>query len=342
MRPGSSTRKRARSSRSCQRARSRRSYQDVFGHTIVELAEKNPKIVGITPAMPSGSSLNIMMKAMPDRAFDVGIAEQHAVTFSAGMATQGLVPFCNIYSSFMQRAYDQVVHDVALQKLHVIFCLDRGGLAGADGPTHHGAFDIAYFRCIPNMIVSAPMNEEELRNLMYTAQLRDCGPFSIRYPRGEGVMTEWKTPFKEIIIGTGRKVRTGNDIAVLTIGHIGNIAAKGIETLQAEGYSIAHYDMRFAKPIDEMLLHEVFGKFKHVITVEDGCIQGGMGSAVLEFMADHGYNAQVKRLGIPDKWIEHGSQKELYAECGFDEVALIAAVKEMLPVKGEKKVSATA
>jgi len=306
-------------------------YQDVFGHTIVELAEKNPKIVGVTPAMPSGCSLNIMMKAMPDRAFDVGIAEQHAVTFSAGMATQGLIPFCNIYSSFMQRAYDQVVHDVALQKLHVVLCLDRGGLAGADGPTHHGAFDIAYFRCIPNMIVSAPMNEEELRNLMYTAQLRDNGPFSIRYPRGEGVMTEWKTPFREITIGTGRKLRSGNDIAVLSIGHIGNIAAKGIDALQAEGYSVAHYDMRFAKPIDEILLHEVFGKFKHVITIEDGCIMGGMGSAVLEFMADNGYQAHVKRLGIPDHFIEHGTQKELYAECGFDDVALVAAVKEMLP-----------
>ncbi len=317
-------------------------YQDVFGHTIVELAEKNERIVGITPAMPTGSSLNIMMKAMPDRAFDVGIAEQHAVTFSAGLATQGMVPFCNIYSSFMQRGYDQVVHDVALQNLHVVFCLDRGGLAGADGPTHHGAFDIAYLRCIPNMIVSAPMNEEELRNLMYTAQLRDRGPFSIRYPRGEGVMTEWKTPFKELPIGKGRRVRTGNDLAVLTIGHIGNIAAKGIDALQAQGFSIAHYDLRFAKPIDEMLLHEVFSKFKHVITVEDGCIQGGMGSAVLEFMADHGYFAQVKRLGIPDRWIEHGSQKELYAECGFDDVALIAAVKEMLPAKGEKKVTASA
>ncbi|HMW95791.1 MAG TPA: transketolase C-terminal domain-containing protein [Flavobacteriales bacterium] len=317
-------------------------YQDVFGHTIVELAEKNDRIVGITPAMPTGCSLNIMMKAMPDRAFDVGIAEQHAVTFSAGLATQGMVPFCNIYSSFMQRAYDQVVHDVALQNLHVVFCLDRGGLAGADGPTHHGAFDIAYFRCIPNMIVSAPMNEEELRNLMYTAQLKDQGPFSIRYPRGEGVMTEWKTPFKEIPIGTGRRVRTGNDLAVLSIGHIGNIAAKGIDALQAEGYSIAHYDMRFAKPIDEMLLHEVFGKFKYVITIEDGCIQGGMGSAVLEFMADHGYSAHVKRLGIPDKWIEHGSQKELYAECGFDEVALVAAVKEMMPQKGVKKSIASA
>jgi 1-deoxy-D-xylulose-5-phosphate synthase len=317
-------------------------YQDVFGHTIVELAEKNPKIVGVTPAMPSGCSLNIMMKAMPDRAFDVGIAEQHAVTFSAGMATQGLIPFCNIYSSFMQRAYDQVVHDVALQKLHVVLCLDRGGLAGADGPTHHGAFDIAYFRCIPNMIVSAPMNEEELRNLMYTAQLRDNGPFSIRYPRGEGVMTEWKTPFREITIGTGRKLRSGNDIAVLSIGHIGNIAAKGIDALQAEGYSVAHYDMRFAKPIDEILLHEVFGKFKHVITDRGWLHHGGMGSAVLEFMADNGYQAQVKRLGIPDHFIEHGTQKELYAECGFDDVALIAAVKEMLPAKGARSVGVSA
>ena len=317
-------------------------YQDVFGHSIVELAEKNPKIVGVTPAMPSGCSLNIMMKAMPDRAFDVGIAEQHAVTFSAGMATQGMVPFCNIYSSFMQRAYDQVVHDVALQKLNVVFCLDRGGLAGADGPTHHGNFDIAYFRCIPNMVVSAPMNEEELRDLMYTAQLPNQGPFSIRYPRGEGVMTEWKTPFKEIKVGTGRKLRSGRDIAVLSIGHIGNIAAKGIETLEREGYSVAHYDMRFAKPIDEMLLHEVFGAFKHVVTIEDGCIMGGMGSAVLEFMADHGYHAQVKRLGIPDRWIEHGSQNELYAECHFDDVALVAAVKEMLPAKGVKRLTTTA
>jgi len=313
-------------------------YQDVFGHTIVELAEKNPRIVGITPAMPTGSSLNIMMKAMPDRAFDVGIAEQHAVTFSAGLATQGMVPFCNIYSSFMQRAYDQVVHDVALQKLHVVFCLDRGGLAGADGPTHHGAFDLAYFRCIPNMIVSAPMNEEELRNLMYTAQLKDHGPFSIRYPRGEGVMLDWKTPFKEIKVGTGRKLRSGDDLAVLSIGHIGNVAAKGIDALNAEGHSVAHYDMRFAKPLDELLLHEVFAKFKHVITVEDGCVQGGMGSAVLEFMADHGYHAQVERLGIPDRWIEHGTQPELYAECHYDDAALIAAVREMLPAKGHSRI----
>jgi 1-deoxy-D-xylulose-5-phosphate synthase len=232
-------------------------YQDVFGHSIVELAEKNDKIVGVTPAMPSGCSLNIMMKAMPDRAFDVGIAEQHAVTFSAGMAAQGLIPFCNIYSSFMQRAYDQVIHDVALQKLPVVFCLDRGGLVGADGPTHHGAYDLAYFRCIPNMIVSAPMNEEELRNLMYTAQGENNGPISIRYPRGTGVMTEWKTPFKKIKIGTGRRVKNGEDVAVLSIGHIGNYAVKACEQLSSEGIEIAHYDMRFVKPIDEILLHEV-------------------------------------------------------------------------------------
>ncbi len=312
-------------------------YQDVFGHSIVELAEKNPKIVGVTPAMPSGCSLNIMMKAMPDRAFDVGIAEQHAVTFSAGMATQGMVPFCNIYSSFMQRAYDQVVHDVALQNLNVVFCLDRGGLAGADGPTHHGNFDFAYFRCIPNMVVSAPMNEEELRDLMYTAQLPDQGPFSIRYPRGEGVMTEWKTPFKAIKVGTGRKLRSGTDIAVLSIGHIGNLAAKGIDALEAEGYSVAHYDMRFVKPIDELLLHEVFSKFKHVVTVEDHGLHGGMGSAVLEFMGDHGYAAQVKRLAIPDKFIEHGTQPELYRECGIDDVSVVEAVKELLGEKGVKK-----
>ncbi len=312
-------------------------YQDVFGHTIVELAEKNEKIVGITPAMPSGCSLNIMMKAMPDRAFDVGIAEQHAVTFSAGLATQGLVPFCNIYSSFMQRAYDQVVHDVALQNLNVVFCLDRGGLAGADGPTHHGAFDIPYFRCIPNMVVSAPMNEAELRDLMYTAQLPNQGPFSIRYPRGEGVMTEWKTPFKEINIGTGRKIKNGEDIAILSIGHPGNLVVKATDLLESKGISAAHYDMRFAKPIDEVLLHEVFSKFDKVITVEDGTIVGGMGSAVVEFMAEHGYSAKVIRLGIPDKWIEHGTQKELYAECGFDPEAIAKTAEELASVARMRK-----
>lgn len=311
-------------------------YQDVFGYTIIELAEKNEKIVGITPAMPTGCSLKYMMEAMPDRAFDVGIAEQHAVTFSAGLATQGMMPFCNIYSSFMQRAYDQVVHDVALQNLHVIFCLDRAGFAGADGPTHHGTYDIAYFRCIPNMIVSAPMNESELRNLMYTAQLRDCGPFSIRYPRGQGVMTDWRTPFEEIKIGTGRRVRNGSDIAFLSIGHPGNFAVKAAEDLHKEGISAAVYDMRFAKPIDEVLLHEVFAKFDKVITVEDGCIQGGMGSAVLEFMADHGYQANVKRLGITDKWYEHGSQSELYAEAGFDAEAIAATAHRMIGEKQRK------
>jgi 1-deoxy-D-xylulose-5-phosphate synthase len=309
-------------------------YQDVFGHTMVELAEQNPKVMGITPAMPSGCSLNIMMKAMPDRAFDVGIAEQHAVTFSAGLATQGLVPFCNIYSSFMQRAYDQVVHDVALQNLHVVFCLDRGGLAGADGPTHHGAFDLAYFRCIPNMVVSAPMNEEELRNLMYTAQLeKNAGPFSIRYPRGNGVMLDWRKPFTEIEIGKGRKIKSGNDIAILSIGTAGNLVTKAIEKLSSENISAAHYDMRFVKPIDEALLHEVFKTHNKIITIEDGCIVGGMGSAVLEFMGDHGYAAKVKRMGMPDKFIEHGEQKELYTECGFNIEDIYDSAKAMMSEK---------
>lgn len=309
-------------------------YQDVFGHTLVELAEKNLKIVGITPAMPSGSSLNIMMKVMPDRAFDVGIAEQHAVTFSAGLATQGLVPFCNIYSSFMQRAYDQVIHDVAIQKLKVIFCLDRGGVAGADGPTHHGAYDLAYFRCIPNMIVSAPMNEEELRNLMYTAQLDEVKlPFSIRYPRGNGAMPEWRTPFKKIDVGTGRKIKDGENLAILTIGTVGNFAAAACAELKKHSIDAAHYDMRFVKPLDEELLHDVFSKYEKIITVEDGCIMGGMGSAVLEFMAENNYSAQVKRLGIPDRVIEHGEQKELYAECEYDANAIVNTVIEMLGVK---------
>ena len=300
-------------------------YQDVFGHTIIELAEKNEKIAGVTPAMPTGSSLKYMMEAMPDRAYDVGIAEQHAVTFSAGLATQGLVPFCNIYSSFMQRAYDQVIHDVALQNLNVVFCLDRAGVAGADGPTHHGAYDIAYMRCVPNMIVSAPMNEQELRNLMYTAQLDDMGPFTIRYPRGQGVMPNWRGEFEAVEIGKGRKLSSGTDVAVLSIGHIGNYAVKAVEELSKKGVSAAHYDMRFAKPIDEELLHEVFRSFDKVITVEDGTILGGMGSAVTEFMADHGYAARVVRLGIPDRYIEHGSQDQLYAECHYDTAAIVEA-----------------
>lgn len=318
-------------------------YQDVFGHTIIELAEKNEKIVGVTPAMPSGCSLKFMMEAMPERAFDVGIAEQHAVTFSAGMATQGLVPFCNIYSSFMQRAFDQVVHDVALQKLHVVLCLDRGGLVGADGPTHHGAYDIAYMRCIPNMIVASPMNESELRNLMYTAQNENHGVFSIRYPRGNGVLVDWKTPMKLIKVGTGRKVRNGEDVAFLTIGPIGNYAEKACAELESQGVSAALYDMRFAKPLDELLLHEVFGKFKHVITVEDGCIQGGMGSAVLEFMADHGYSAQVKRLGVPDEFIEHGTQDELYHECGYDVEGMVKTALEMTEqIRSARRLSSNA
>jgi 1-deoxy-D-xylulose-5-phosphate synthase len=304
-------------------------YQDVFGHTIIELAEQNPKIMGITPAMPSGSSLNLMMKAMPNRAFDVGIAEQHAVTFSAGLATQGLIPFCNIYSSFMQRAYDQVIHDVAIQKLNVIFCLDRAGIAGADGPTHHGAYDLAYMRCIPNMIVSAPMNEEELRNLMYTAQQDDMGPFSIRYPRGNGVMVDWQRPFKLITVGKGRKICDGEEVAILSIGTIGNEAVKAVAELNIEGYNPAHYDLRFVKPLDEAMLHEVFKKFGKVITVEDGCVEGGAGSAVLEFMADHNYHAEIVRLGIPDTIVEHGEQHELWAECGYDAAAIAQQVRNM-------------
>ncbi|PJJ83989.1 1-deoxy-D-xylulose-5-phosphate synthase [Mucilaginibacter auburnensis] len=304
-------------------------YQDVFGHSIIELAEQNPKIMGITPAMPSGCSLNLMMKAMPDRAFDVGIAEQHAVTFSAGLATQGLVPFCNIYSSFMQRAYDQVVHDVAIQNLNVVFCLDRAGIAGADGATHHGAYDLAFMRCIPNMAVSSPMNEEELRNLMYTAQQENMGPFVIRYPRGNGVMVDWQRPFKAIPVGKGRIICEGEEVVILTIGAIGNEAVKAINVLNTEGYFPAHYDMRFAKPIDEALLHEVFKKFDKVVTVEDGCIEGGMGSAVLEFMADNNYKAQVVRLGIPDKFIEHGEQPELWAECGYDAASIVISVKTL-------------
>ncbi len=303
-------------------------YQDVFGLSIVELAEQDPTIMGITPAMPSGSSLNIMMKAMPDRAIDVGIAEQHAVTFSAGLATQGITAFCNIYSSFMQRAYDQVMHDVCLQKLPVIFCLDRAGLAGADGPTHHGAFDIAYMRCLPNMVISTPMNESELRNLMYTATLYKNGPFTIRYPRGEGVMPNWKTPFELIPVGKGRLIHKGNNIAILSIGHVGNFALDAINELQKEGVNPSLYDMRFAKPLDESLLHHIFTSYDKVVTIEDGCLNGGFGSAVLEFMSDNGYNLPVKRLGIPDRYIEHGEQAELYEECGYDTQAIIKIVQE--------------
>ncbi|WP_066837877.1 1-deoxy-D-xylulose-5-phosphate synthase [Rufibacter ruber] len=307
-------------------------YQDVFGHTLLEMAEQNPKIFGVTPAMPSGSSMNIMMKAMPDRALDVGIAEQHAVTFSAGLATQGLVPFCNIYSSFMQRAYDQVVHDVCLQNLHVVFTLDRAGFAGADGQTHHGNYDIAYMRCVPNMVVSSPMNEQELRNLMYTASQDGMGPFTIRYPRGEGVMPEWRTPLELIEVGKGRTVQEGEEVAILTIGHIGNYAVEVCKNLKLDGLRPGHYDMRFAKPLDEQLLHHIFQKYDKVVTVEDGCLQGGFGSAVLEFMVDHGYHAHVKRLGIPDTIVEHGSQLELHRLCGFDPDAIERTVRELIDV----------
>ncbi len=306
-------------------------YQDVFGHTIIELAKQNKKIFGVTPAMPSGCSLKFMMDEMPDRAVDVGICEQHAVTLSAGMATQGMKVFCNIYSSFMQRAYDMVVHDVAIQNLPVIFCLDRAGLVGEDGPTHHGCYDIAYMRCIPNMIVSAPMNESELRNLMYTAQLDSTtNPFSIRYPRGEGVMPEWRTPMKEIKIGTGRKINDGEGLAVLSFGHPGNSAAEAIRDVKREGLNPAHYDMRFVKPLDENMLHEVFTKFNKIITVEDGTVKGGFGSAVLEFMNENGYHADVKIMGIPDRLVEHGTLKQLYVEVGIDANHIAANIRAML------------
>ncbi len=309
-------------------------YQDVFGHTIIELAEQNEKIMGITPAMPSGSSLKYMMEKMPDRAFDVGICEQHAVTLSAGLATQGMRVFCNIYSSFMQRAYDMVVHDVAIQKLPVIFCLDRAGLVGEDGPTHHGCYDIAYMRCIPNMIVSAPMNEKELRNLMYTAQLeKNKLPFVIRYPRGEGVMPEWKTPFEEIEIGKGRKVKDGEGLAVLSFGHPGNFVSAALRELQAEGLNPAHYDMRFAKPLDEALLHELCGRFEKFITVEDGTIQGGFGSAVLEFMSRYNYKTDLHIMGIPDRLVEHGTPKQLYEEIGLDAPAIAQQIRVMFKKK---------
>ena len=312
-------------------------YQDVFGHTIIELAEQNEKIFGITPAMPSGSSLKYMMAKMPNRAFDVGIAEQHAVTVSAGMATQGLKVFCNVYSTFMQRAYDMVVHDVATQKLPVIFCLDRAGLVGDDGPTHHGCYDIAYMRCIPNLIVSAPMNEMELRNLMYTAQLDEMQlPIVIRYPRGEGINADLqkdtmaqKYPFQKIQIGKGQKLKDGKDIAILSFGHPGNFAATAIRDVRTEGINPAHYDMRFAKPIDEEMLHEVFTNYNKIITVEDGTVVGGFGSAVLEFMNAHGYKADVKIVGIPDRLVEHGTPKQLYEEIGIDANGIAETLREM-------------
>lgn len=306
-------------------------FQDVFGKTLLELAKKNDKIVGVTPAMPSGCSMNILMREMPRRAFDVGIAEGHAVTFSGGMAKDGLLPFCNIYSTFMQRAYDNVIHDVAIQNLNVVLCLDRAGLVGEDGATHHGMFDMAYLRPIPNLTIAAPYDEHELRRLMFTAQLPDKGPFAIRYPRGRGYLTDWCCPLEEVEVGKGRKLKDGTDLAVITIGTIGHEAAAAIARAEAEkGCSLAHYDLRFLKPLDEAMLHEVGAHFQHVLTIEDGVLMGGMGSAVLEFMADNGYKPNVKRLGIADAFVQHGSVKELRALCGIDENAIYQAITQIL------------
>ena len=305
-------------------------YQDVFGHTLLELAEQNPKIVGVTPAMPSGCSMNIMMKEMPERTFDVGIAEGHAVTFSGGMAKDGLLPFCNIYSAFAQRTFDNIIHDVALLNLNVVFCFDRAGLVGEDGATHHGAFDLVALRPIPNLTICSPLDEHELRRLMYTAQLPDKGPFVIRYPRGGGELPDWRCPFEEIKVGTGRKLHDGSDVAVLSIGPIGNNVTRAIEQLkfENEGISVAHYDMRFLKPIDESILEEVGRNFKRVITVENGVIRGGLGSAVLEWMNDHGYTPRVQRLGLPDSFVEHGTVKELMHIVGIDEEGIKKAILE--------------
>jgi 1-deoxy-D-xylulose-5-phosphate synthase len=304
-------------------------YQDVFGHTIVELAEKNNKILGITPAMPTGCSLNIMMDKMPNRAFDVGIAEQHAVTFAAGLAAQGMMPFCNIYSSFMQRAYDQVIHDVALQKLPVVFCLDRGGLVGEDGATHHGVFDYAYFRPIPNLTIASPLDEHELRNMMYTAQLDGKGPFVIRYPRGGGVHVDWKKPFKEIEIGKGRCLKIGHNIALLSIGHIGNAAMQAAVIAENLGINVGVYDMRFVKPLDESLIHEVAKTYSHIITIENGVLKGGFGSAVVEYIADNKLPVEVYRMGIPDSFITHGSLRELHKDCRIDTEAIVDKICEI-------------
>lgn len=305
-------------------------FQDVFGETLIELAKKNPKIVGVTPAMPTGCSMIKLMKEMPDRAFDVGIAEGHAATFSGGMAKEGLQPFCNVYSSFMQRAYDNVIHDIAILRLPVVLCLDRAGLVGEDGPTHHGVFDLAYFRPIPNLTISSPMDERELRRLMYTAQLPGKGPFVIRYPRGRGVLLDWKCPLEEVPVGKGRKLKEGNDLAVITLGPIGNVAARAIKRAEENSdLSIAHYDLRFLKPLDKGLLHEVGRKFSRIITIEDGVRKGGMGSAVLEFMADHDYTPHIQRIGVPDAFIEHGTIQELHHLCGMDEEGIYNVI---LPV----------
>jgi len=300
-------------------------YQDVFGETIVELAEKNNKIVGITPAMLTGSSLNLMLKVFPDRTFDVGIAEQHAVTLSAGMATQGIIPFCNIYSTFLQRSYDQIIHDVALQNLPVIFCLDRAGLVGEDGATHHGVFDLAYLRCIPNMIIFAPRNEVELRNIMYTAQLGLKNPIAIRYPRGKGVLIDWRQPFSKIEIGTGVCLKEGNNVAVLSIGSISKNVTEAIESQEEP---VAHYDMRFVKPLDEKLLHSIFSSFDKIITVEDGTIKGGFGSAVLEFSSENSYSKRIKIMGVPDQFIHHGTVSELQKQAKIDSNSILEELKK--------------
>ena len=305
-------------------------YQDVFGHTLVELAEKDKRIVGITPAMPTGCSMTYLMKAFPERAFDVGIAEGHAVTFSAGLAKEGMIPFCNIYSSFMQRAYDMVIHDVALQKLHMVLCLDRAGLVGEDGPTHHGVFDLAYLRPVPNLIIASPLNEWDLRNLMYTAYSAKEGTFVIRYPRGKGEKADWHNEMEILPVGKGRMLKEGTDVAVLTLGPVGNEALKAIAQAEKEGVSAALYDMIYLKPIDEELLHEVGRKFKRIVTIENGVIKGGLGSAVLEFMADNGYTPRVKRIGVPDRFIEHGSVPELFRLCGMDSDSIAEVLKEMV------------
>ena len=307
-------------------------YQDVFGQTLLDLAEVNKNIVGVTPAMPTGCSMNIMMQKMPDRVFDVGIAEAHAVTFSAGMAKEGLMPFCNIYSSFMQRAYDQIIHDVALQNLNMVLCLDRAGLVGADGPTHHGAFDMAYLRCIPNLTIASPLNELELRNLMFTAQLEGKGTFVLRYPRGAGEGVVWKdVPMQEIPVGKGQVLKEGSKVAVLTIGPIGNTVMKAVESLGADASEVGVYDMRFLKPLDTELLDEIFKKYKSIVTVEDGSLRGGFGSAVLEYMADSGVALPVKRIGIPDNFIEHGSPAELYHMLGMDSQGIAGVLKLLTP-----------
>lgn len=305
-------------------------YQEVFGHTLLELARQNPDIVGVTPAMPTGCSMSIMMKEMPGRVFDVGIAEGHAVTFSAGMAKEGLMPFCNIYSSFAQRAYDNIIHDMALLGLPMVLCLDRAGLVGEDGPTHHGAFDLAALRPVPHLTIASPMNEHELRNLMYSAQLPGHGSYVIRYPRGRGVLTDWRNPMQEIKTGTGRKLKEGTDVAVLTLGPIGNDAAEAIAEAEkeTEGLSVAHYDMRFLKPLDEQLLHEIGGKFDRIVTIEDGVRMGGFGSAILEWMGDHGHRPRIKRMGLPDEFVEHGTIAQLREIVHLDKESIKEAIKE--------------